>query len=176
MVEVSYELYTQVKGRWNLEARYANAEREDALNDAKNLSHDGHIDAVRLVRETYDPDRGASREATIYSTVKRGGGGKSSGDDDYGGGGYDDDEGYDDYDEYDDFEDEGYGGYGGYAGDYDDDEDEDEGGSRQRKRAGGGRFAMHTVILIKVLVILLISFGFAVLMTFIYSQFVMSGG
>lgn len=174
MVEVSYELYTQVKGRWNLESRYGTAEREDALNDAKNLAHDGHIDAVRLVRETYDPERGASREATIYSTVKRGE--KSSGDDDRGGGGgggYDDD---DDYDDYDDFDDGGYGGYGGYGDDYDDDEDEEEGGSRRRGRRKGSRFAMHTVILLKVLVILLCSFGFAVLMTFLFSRFVLGGG
>ena len=168
MVEVSYELYTQVKGRWNLESRYGTAEREDALNDAKNLAHDGHIDAVRLVRDTYDPERGASREATIYSTVKRGE--KSVGSDDRGGGGgYDDD---DDYDDYDDFDDGGYSGYGGY-GDDDEDEDEEEGGSRRRK---GSRFAMHNVILIKVLVILLCSFGFAVLMTFLFSRFVLGVG
>ena len=165
MVEVSYELYTQVKGRWNLESRYGSAEREDALNDAKNLAHDSHIDAVRLVRETYDPERGASREATIYSAVKRGE--KSSGDDDRGGGG-----GYDDYD---DFDDDGYGGYGGYEDD-DDDEDEEEGGSRRRGGRKGSRFAMHTVILLKVLVILLCSFGFAILMTFLFSRFVLSGG
>ena len=157
MVEVSYELYTQVKGRWNLESRYSTAEREDALNDAKNLSHDGHIDAVRVVRETYDPERGASREATIFSTVKRGEKGVGDNDRDRGGG-YDDD---DDYDDYDDFDDGGYGGYGGYDED-DDDEDEEEGGSRRRGRRKGSRFAMHTVILIKVLVILLCSFGFAV--------------
>lgn len=170
MVEVSYELYTQVKGRWNLEARYGNAEREDALNDAKNLSHDKSIDAVRLVRETYDPERGASREATIYSTVKRGE--KSGGGDDRGGGGgggYDDD--YDDYDDYDDFDDGG-GGYGGYGG-YDEDEDEDEGGSRGRRRSGSSRFSMHTVILIKILIILMISFGFAVLMTYLFSRYIM---
>ena len=166
MVEVSYELYTQVKGRWNLESRYSTAEREDALNDAKNLSHDSHIDAVRLVRETYDPERGASREATIFSTVKRGE--KAVGDNDRGGGG-----GYDvDDDDYDDFDDGGYSGYGGYGDDEDDDEEE-EGGSRRRK---GGRVATHTVILIKVLVILLCSFGFAVLMTFLFSRFVLGGG
>ena len=167
MVEVSYELYTQVKGRWNLEARYSNAERDEALNDAKNLSHDGHIDAVRLVRETYDAERGSSREATIYSTVKRGGGGASS-DDGGGGGGYDDD---DDYGDFDDFDDSGGGGYRGYA---DDDEDEEESSRKRGRRAGGGT-SLTTVIFVKLLVILTLSFGFAVLMTYLYSQFVIGG-
>ena len=168
MVEVSYELYTQVKGRWNLKARYGTAEREEALNDAKNLSRDSHIDAVRLVRETYDAERGSAREATIYSTLKRGGGGGSS-DDGGGGGGYDDDD--DDYGDFDDVDDGGYGGYGGYA---DDDEDEEEDSRKKSRRAGGGA-SLTTVIFVKLLVILTLSFGFAVLMTYLYSQFVIGG-
>jgi hypothetical protein len=173
LVEVSYELYTQVKGRWNLEARYGASEREAVLSDAKGLATENHIEAVRVVRETYDAGRNVSRESTIYSTVRRSGGGMPvsgrSGD------------GYDDEDEDYDYEDDGgYGGYGGYGGagyggyDDEDDEEEEERKSRRKSRRAGGRFSMLTVILFKVVIIIVISFLFAVVSTYLYSEFFFS--
>ena len=62
-MEENFEVYVQTKGesRWILEARYSASEKTAALDDAKQLERQSHIEAVRVVRETHVPETNTTR-------------------------------------------------------------------------------------------------------------------
>ena len=68
-MEITFEVYVQKDGRWTLEARY-NAEQKDAaIGEAKQLQNMPHLQAVKVVRETYDDNNNNRiREKTVYTT------------------------------------------------------------------------------------------------------------
>ena len=126
-METHYELYVKQNNRWILEANFQTHQREEALEEAKQLGRQGHIQAVKVVREQRNPKSGLTRETTIYSTDKS----KSRRDDD---------------EDSDDPFDDGGGRVGGGRRSPADDDDDDFGGpdlgaSASATRAYGTSFA-----------------------------------
>ena len=130
-METHYELYVKQNNRWILEANFQTHQREEALEEAKQLGRQGHIQAVKVVREQRNPKSGLTRETTIYSTDKSKSRRDDDGDDDMGSG--------------DPFDDGGGGGCGrgggGRRSPADDDDDDfggpDLGASASATRAYG---------------------------------------
>ena len=69
-MKVSYELHAQAKDRWNIERVYEGHQKEDALEDARQLNAEPHIQAVKLFRETYNESENSSSEVVIFDTTK----------------------------------------------------------------------------------------------------------
>ena len=67
---VSYELYVKQRGRWILEAQFAGHLRQAAIEEAKDLQRQDHIQASKVVREQTDED-GLTRDSTIYSSERQ---------------------------------------------------------------------------------------------------------
>ena len=67
---VTFEVYVQQGGRWEIHARHGAGEKEASINEAKSLVKMPKIDAVRVVRETYDSADGTAEETTIYKDAK----------------------------------------------------------------------------------------------------------
>ena len=65
---VNYEVHVLQKGRWEIHARYPNKREKAALDEAKELESITGIDAVRVVRESYNPTDASSSENIIYAT------------------------------------------------------------------------------------------------------------
>jgi hypothetical protein len=194
-MEINYELYVKQNNRWILEAHFQAHQREEAVDDAKQMAQQEHIESVKVVREQRNPATGLNRETTIYSSeTKKKTGRKDPGADDFGGGDDDFGGGDDDFgggdDDFgggdDDFGGGDDDGYGGGGGDWDDFEvdtgdgyggyDDDEGASA----GGGSRAAARTVqnvvsgpeavVLTKILVIVTASLAFAAIVTSIVQR------
>ena len=212
-MEITYEVYTLEKDRWIIDSRYQNSEKEKAIEEAKLLAKQPHIEATRVVRESYNSEDGMARERTIFDSRPK--------EDQEGGasGGADDDEFDGDFSEFDDefgggFDDDvGGGGRGGGIADeseisYEIPGFEDlERGSpapapaarrsappprRQARtqaaagrqsappqrqagtQAAAGRRAISpgASLFYKMIVIVVVSFGFAALTTFIYTRLI----
>ncbi len=69
-MKVSYELHAQSKDRWNIERVYQGHQKEEALEDARALNAESHIQAVKLFRETYNESENSSSEVVIFDTTK----------------------------------------------------------------------------------------------------------
>ncbi len=67
---VSFEVYTKVRGRWEIHTRYDRAHREEALAEALLLEKEPHVELVRVVREDYDELENVSNETVIYETSR----------------------------------------------------------------------------------------------------------
>lgn len=185
-MEIHYELYVKQNNRWILEAHFQSHQREEAVDDAKQMAKQAHIQAVKVVREQRNPATGLTRESTIYTSELK----KKTGrlqdepdlgefDEDYGGG--DDDYGGGDDDDY--------GGGGGGWDDFEVDYEERSwsdysvGGDDDDQPAGGGgaaRGAARTVqnavsgpeavVLTKILVIVSASLAFAAIVTWMVQR------
>jgi len=157
LAEITYEVLVLQAGKWTIESRYSQSERETAINDAKSMHENPHVKAVKVVKETYDPDTGDNYDSTVFSTeaAKPIVGGKSFADMEV-------TVGTPDYSEM-SF---GPGGFG------DTDEAEEpakkEKGKKRSKPVGKNPIAM---IFLKILFITAVSLGFA-----IFSGFIFSGG
>ena len=68
MAEITYEVYVLVSGRWTIESRYTNMEREAAIDDAKSMHGNPSVKAVKVIKETYDPSTNSTIEATVFTT------------------------------------------------------------------------------------------------------------
>lgn len=171
----SYEVYIRQKGKWVLDSRYGENDKQTAIDDAKDREHQPGVEAVRVVREIHNATAGTSRDTTVYITPgldpKKGpadGGYRLPG----GGGGGDDDDGLPSF----------RSGYGS------DDDDAGDGEAEQgiaakvraairRKAAtagatapGAGGFRASMVIM-KILIIFGVSIAFASVTTFAYVRF-----
>lgn len=114
--QTNYEVMVQQGGNWQIHARFTGRQKDEAIEEAKQLDSTSGIGQVRVVKDVYDPDEGISEEYVIYksSTHKSsggGGGGRGSGSDsdDWGdaSGGSD---GWDDW-EYEEEDEEESGGF-----------------------------------------------------------------
>lgn len=68
---ISYEVYALTDGRWQLHASLPVSSRDTALETAKQLDSEGFVDAVAVVRETFDPRRNRSEELVVYQGGRR---------------------------------------------------------------------------------------------------------
>ncbi len=67
-MQVSYEVYARVQGRWLLDSRYGNDRRDDAIDEARALARTRPIEAAKVVEEDYDEVHRTSTELTVFST------------------------------------------------------------------------------------------------------------
>lgn len=79
--QVNFEVQVMQGGRWTIHARYPEAGKEEAVEEAKQLS-ESKVGDVRVLRDVYDADTGMSSEFTVYSSAgvskaSSGGGGSS---------------------------------------------------------------------------------------------------
>lgn len=180
-MEENFEVYVRTKGetRWILESRYGASEKSIALEDAKDLERQSHIDAVRVVQETHVAATNATRERVIYTTAGKGAGAAAarpsgpSGPPARGRAAEPDDD------------DEVVGGPSRTPFDDDDDDDEEEAEGRGlfgrkkkpapvdkeliKARAATGFRAY--LVLFKLVLIVFVSFGLATLTTFLYVRY-----
>lgn len=64
---VQFEVYVQEKGRWSFHARYPGYEWDQALEDARRTEVRTGFPA-KIIRDTYDRDKGASEETVAYQS------------------------------------------------------------------------------------------------------------
>ena len=160
--EINFEVHVQQKGRWEIHARYPSGKSEAAIEEAITLDKMPSIDDVKVVRESYNPEDGTSRETVIH----RGSDGRaksgrtkqesikspsSSWSSD--GGGYD---------------------RGGYDDDDDEFWDDDEAyGSRPKKarRKKPKKVSSAGIVLLRIIIIILLSIAIASIVTGIFISF-----
>ena len=181
-MEINYELYVKQNNRWILEAHFQSHQREEAVDDAKQMAKQAHIQAVKVVREQRNPNTGLNRESTIYSSeIKKGQ--KTGRKDDFDDGEFGD---FDDGDyggdgDYGDDDDGGYGGGGwddfeveigsGYGSSYDDDEEAPQRGARGAARTVQNVVSgPEAVVLTKIAVIVAASLAFAAIVTWMVQR------
>ena len=68
MAEITYEVYVLEGGRWTIESRYSNLEREVAIEDAKSMHTNPKVKAVKVIKETYDAVTNSTVEAVVFTT------------------------------------------------------------------------------------------------------------
>jgi len=64
-----FEVQVQQGQRWSIHAQFGSFQKEAAINEARSLESMPSINAVKVVREVYDPDRGTSQEFVIYKSA-----------------------------------------------------------------------------------------------------------
>lgn len=63
----TFEVHVQRGGQWTIHETYKGDQREPALEDAREqLSRGNNIDAVKVVKETLDPDSGIYNDSVIF--------------------------------------------------------------------------------------------------------------
>lgn len=63
---LSFEVYFLQKGRWQIHARFKGLQKDEAIEEAKQLDRAGHIEAVCVLRESVDPVQKTSSESVVY--------------------------------------------------------------------------------------------------------------
>ena len=64
-----FEVQVQQGQRWSIHAQFGSFQKEAAVEEARNLERMPGINAVKVVREVYDPDRGTSQEFVIFKSA-----------------------------------------------------------------------------------------------------------
>lgn len=67
-MQVSIELYAKQKGRWLIDATYPGHQETIAVEEAKEMSALKHVEAVKVVKEKYDPATGHKEEKIVFTT------------------------------------------------------------------------------------------------------------
>jgi adenylate cyclase len=70
-VVTTYEVHVMQESRWEIHARHALSAKEEALEEARNLNNLPSVEAVRVVKETYDASSGVGEELLIYQSSER---------------------------------------------------------------------------------------------------------
>ncbi len=65
--QTHYEVHVKQNGRWEIHGRHTQAEKEQAIEEAKSLDGQKHIQAVKVIQESYDPEDGSSKEYNVYA-------------------------------------------------------------------------------------------------------------
>ena len=65
--QTHYEVLVKQNGRWEIHGRHTQAEKEQAIEEAKSLDGQKHIQAVKVIQEIYDPEDGSSKEYNVYA-------------------------------------------------------------------------------------------------------------
>ena len=85
--EITFEIYIQQGGRWLLEARFNNSQKDQAIEEARQIEKQSKLESIKVVREVYDDDNNLIKEQIVYQGKGRengagggpgGGGGPSS--------------------------------------------------------------------------------------------------
>lgn len=77
--QTSYEVHVQQGGHWQIHARFSSHQKDEAIEEGKLLDTTPGIGKVKVIKEVYNDDEGASSEYVIYSSSMKkadpGGGG-----------------------------------------------------------------------------------------------------
>jgi len=71
---INFEVQIMQGGRWTIHARFPASQREQAIEEAKQLDKSNIGGGVRVIRDVYDSDTGTSSEFTVYKSTSEGGG------------------------------------------------------------------------------------------------------
>ncbi len=64
-----FEVQVQQGKRWSIHAQFGSFQKDKAVDEAQSMERMPGINAVKVVREIYDPDRGTSQEFIIYKSA-----------------------------------------------------------------------------------------------------------
>ena len=67
--QTQFEVLTLKNGKWQTDTHYS--DREEAIDEARNLYGAGHLDGVKVIGEIYDEEKGTSKEQVIFDTTKK---------------------------------------------------------------------------------------------------------
>lgn len=67
--QTQFEVLTLKNGEWQTDTHYS--DREEAIDEARNLYGAGHLDGVKVIGEIYDEEKGTSKEQVIFDTTKK---------------------------------------------------------------------------------------------------------
>jgi len=65
--QINFEVQVMQGGRWTISARFPSTEKEQAIEEAKQIDSSG-IGAVRVLRDVYDTETEVSNEFTVYQS------------------------------------------------------------------------------------------------------------
>lgn len=68
MAQSLYEVHTLKGGQWVIDSTYP--DRESAIDVAKQLHGEKRFDAIKVIKDTYDPKSGTAKEIVVYDTSK----------------------------------------------------------------------------------------------------------
>lgn len=68
--QITYEVYVQSNGRWMLHARFDGHQREEAMEEAKQLDAQPSAGHVKVIREMYNPANNMSEDSTIFMSAE----------------------------------------------------------------------------------------------------------
>ena len=51
----NYEVQVQQAGRWSIHARFPESQKDDAIEEGKQLDKLSAIDSVKVIKEVFDP-------------------------------------------------------------------------------------------------------------------------
>ena len=67
--ETTFEVLSLRSGEWQTDTIYS--DREEAIEAARNLYGDPHMDGAKVISEVYDDETGKSKESTIFNTTTK---------------------------------------------------------------------------------------------------------
>jgi len=67
--EVNYEVQVQQGGRWSIHARFTGDQKDDAINEGRELDKLSNVDAVKVIKEVYDREREIHSEFIVYKSA-----------------------------------------------------------------------------------------------------------
>lgn len=166
-VQTHYEVHVLQGSRWSIHAQFAGGQKEMAINEGTMLDRQPGIDAVKVIREVYDPESSTHRDYVIYKTAGMPAEGRSndsndSNEDSSSGSGGRSSSSSDDDDWYDEDDDGGGDDYGGSFG-------EDQWNEPKKKKKKPGKKTTLTALLVKLLTVSLISISLAAIFTVVTS-------
>jgi len=68
MAQSLYEVHTLKGGQWVIDSTYP--DRESGIEVAKQLHGEKRFDAIKVIKDTYDPKSGTAKEIVVYDTSK----------------------------------------------------------------------------------------------------------
>ena len=66
-MQIHYGIHVQQGGRWGVHAQFEGSQREQAVEEAKQLDS-GDVGSVKVIREVYDTAEGTHRKYIIYES------------------------------------------------------------------------------------------------------------
>ncbi|NQW01415.1 MAG: adenylate/guanylate cyclase domain-containing protein [Rhodospirillales bacterium] len=68
-VQTHYEVHVLQGSRWSIHAQFEGGQKEMAVDEGKMLDRQPGIDAVKVIREVYDPELSTHRDYVIYKSA-----------------------------------------------------------------------------------------------------------
>lgn len=65
--QTHYEVLVKQNGRWQIHGRFSHTQKDQAIEEAKTLDAQKHVDSVKVIQEIFDPEEGTSKEYNVYS-------------------------------------------------------------------------------------------------------------